>query len=174
MLVTPIRRTGDEICMTVALDQAIMGLRAHSLPVGAAVFCGDRLIGASSRDTNDQYFNHAEMNALRAALGNSGYHRDQAITIYSTLEPCVMCFGAILHCPITRVVFALEDPWGGATSVVRCLRVPRHADRVPEVAGGVLRDESLKLLREFAETSREPRWRDVSNPLVRLIRHSVH
>lgn len=92
---------------------------------------------------------HAEIQALRAAAARLENYRLPDTTLYVTLEPCVMCAGAIIHARVARVVYGATDPRAGAAgSVFEVLGTTRLNHRV-EVSGGVLGDECGALLREF-------------------------
>lgn len=98
---------------------------------------------------------HAEIQALRDAGQRLGNHRLIDCDLYCTLEPCLMCAGAIVHARIRRVIYAAPDPkTGAAGSVFDLLSHPRHNHRV-EVLAGVLQDESGALLREFFKRKRQ-------------------
>lgn len=92
---------------------------------------------------------HAEIAALRDAGRRIGNYRFPGATLYVTLEPCVMCAGAIVHARLARVVFATRDPkTGAAGSVFDVLADKRHNHRVA-VTEGVLANESARVLQEF-------------------------
>lgn len=92
---------------------------------------------------------HAEIAALRDAGRSIGNYRFPGATLYVTLEPCVMCAGAIVHARLARVVFATRDPkTGAAGSVFDVLADKRHNHRVA-VTEGVLANESARVLQEF-------------------------
>ncbi len=137
--------------MRVALSQAQRAADAGEVPVGACVVAGDELIAVAAnamRGAADAT-QHAELRALRAAMGARGTDRLDGCTLYVTLEPCAMCAGAIVLARVARVVFAAWDPKAGMSgSVGDLLRHPRLNHR-PEVAAGVLEDEAGALLRSF-------------------------
>lgn len=154
--------------MSYALAAARKALAEGAFPVGAVAVVADEIVGTGVRSENDFYFGHAEVRALQAALATRRIKRPEGLTIYSTLEPCILCLGAILHCPVRRVVYALEDPWGGATRLCHDVKIPRHTKKLPKVESGVSRSESLGLLRDYFKTTTEPCWQDASNPLLRM------
>ena len=97
---------------------------------------------------------HAEINAIRAASRATGNYRLTGTTLYATMEPCVMCAGAIVHARIERVVYgAADERWGGAGSVFDVLGCGRLNHR-PVIRGGVLAGESAHLLVEFFRARR--------------------
>jgi tRNA(adenine34) deaminase len=97
---------------------------------------------------------HAEIVALRAGAQRLRNYRLAHTTLYATLEPCVMCMGAVLNARVSRVVFGAWDQKAGACgSVVDLPRQPKLTHRI-DVFGGVCSDESAALLRKFFETRR--------------------
>lgn len=145
----------DEGYMRIALEEAKIALDNGLLPVGAIVVQDGEIIGRGSKNESYSYhLDHGEVVALRQALKDKNYKRNDNLTLYTTLEPCIMCYGTILHCPIRRVVYAADDIWGGATSLGKTGVFPiRHVGKIPEIVGGVLKEESKKLIRQFIETT---------------------
>ena len=148
--------TDDERWMRRALDLAAGAAREGEVPVGAVVVLEGVEIGAGAnapiRDADATA--HAEISAIRAASKVTGNYRLTGTTLYATMEPCVMCAGAIIHARIARVVYgAADERWGGAGSVFDVLGCARLNHR-PEVRGGVLARESAHLLLEFFRVRR--------------------
>ena len=120
------------------------------VPVGALVVLGDRVVGRGSnrpiaaRDPTA----HAEIVALRRAARSIGNYRMPGATLYVTLEPCLMCLGAMVQARIARLVFGAPDPKVGATALLRARRAAGLNHRFA-IAGGVLGAECAALLREF-------------------------
>jgi tRNA(adenine34) deaminase len=142
----------DRVWMLRALDLA---RRAESedgeVPVGALVVHDGVVVGQgwNRNIALDDPTAHAEVQALRDAGSRLGNYRLTGSTLYVTLEPCVMCAGAIVHARVARVVFGASDPkTGAAGSVFDVLTHERHNHRV-DVTRGVLAEESSRLLREF-------------------------
>ena len=142
--------------MRRALALASRASREGEVPVGAVIVRDGVEIGAGAnspiRDADSTA--HAEINAIRAASKFAGNYRLTGTTLYATMEPCVMCAGAIIHARIARVVYgAADERWGGAGSVFDILGCARLNHR-PEVRGGVLARESAHLLLEFFRVRR--------------------
>ena len=142
--------------MRRALTLASQAARDGEVPVGAVIVRRGVEIGAGSnapiRDADPTA--HAEINAIRAASRRTGNYRLTGTTLYATMEPCLMCAGAIVHARIARVVYATPDErWGGAGSVFDVLGCDRLNHR-PVVRAGVLARESAHLLREFFRARR--------------------
>ena len=141
----------DRGWMAAALEEARLAEGRGEVPVGALVVQGESVIArAGNRTVADRDATaHAELLALRAAAAALGDARLGGCTLYVTLEPCAMCAGAIVLARVGRVVFgAWDEKAGMAGSVGDLLRHPRLNHR-PEVAGGVLAEETGTLLRDF-------------------------
>ena len=142
--------------MRAALAEARVGLAAGEVPVGAVVVLDDVIIGQAHNApiAHGDPTAHAEVLALREAARKVGNYRLPRATLYVTLEPCVMCCGAVVHSRIARVVYGAADPKAGAVaSRYRLLDDGRSNHRV-ETLGGVLEAECSALLKEFFETRR--------------------
>lgn len=138
--------------MRRALELAQQAQATHTeVPVGAVLVRDGKIIGEGcnrSISTHDPSA-HAEIAALRDAGQRIGNYRFPDSTLYVTLEPCVMCAGAIVHARVARVVFAATDPkTGAAGSVFDTLISPLHNHHV-DVSSGLCGDEAGALLREF-------------------------
>ncbi|MDZ7802750.1 tRNA adenosine(34) deaminase TadA [Thiohalophilus sp.] len=152
----------DEFWMQRALELARQAGAAGEVPVGAVVVRDEQAIGEGWNQPigNHDPSAHAEMRALRDAAQRSGNYRLPGTTLYVTLEPCVMCTGAIIHARVDRVVFGARDPkTGAAGSVFDILNSDKHNHRV-EIRGEVLAGECGRLLTEFFQTRREARKKD--------------
>lgn len=140
---------GDERFMRQALEEAAKASEKGEIPVGAVLVCGEEIF--TSYNMKEQQADptaHAEILVLREAARRSRRWRLGG-TLYVTLEPCVMCAGALIQARIQRLVFGAIDPKaGGCGSVLDVVREPRFNHRV-EVVGGVLAEESSRLLRDF-------------------------
>jgi tRNA(adenine34) deaminase len=139
--------------MTLALGEAIRARETGDVPVGAIVVdpAGDVVgSGRNEREATGDPTAHAEIVALRNAAEQAGTWNLSGHTLVVTLEPCVMCAGAILNSRIDRVVFgAWDEKAGAAGSVMDLLRDRSLPLRVTEVVGGVLGDECAALLTDF-------------------------
>lgn len=142
----------DQLWMSRALDEARAALETEDVPVGALVVdASGRVLGVgrNEREARQDPTAHAEVEAIRAAAAASGDWHLTDVTLYVTLEPCVMCAGAILAARIPRVVFgAWDEKAGAAGSVYDVLRDRRLNHRV-EVVPGVDADACAALLTEF-------------------------
>jgi tRNA(adenine34) deaminase len=141
----------DEYFMRLALREATRALDHDDVPIGALVVRDGEVIGTghNEREVRADPTAHAEMIALREAARAIGSWRVLDAVLYVTLEPCAMCAGAIVLARVPRVVFAATDPKAGAAgSVFDILAEPRLNHR-PQVATGLLAEESADLLRSF-------------------------
>ena len=141
----------DEYFMRLALREAERALEHDDVPVGCVIVRDGEVIAAArnERELRGDPTAHAEILALQEAARRVGSWRLEGCGLYVTLEPCAMCAGAIVLGRVPRVVFAATDPkTGAAGSVFDVLAEPRLNHR-PEVAGGLLADESAALLRAF-------------------------
>jgi tRNA(adenine34) deaminase len=146
----------DEYFMRLALREAERALEHDDVPVGCVVARDGELIGAApnERELRGDPTAHAEILALREASKALGSWRLTDSVVYVTLEPCAMCAGALVLARVARVVYGAVDPKAGAAgSVLNVLAEPRLNHR-PEVAGGLLEEESAALLREFFASRR--------------------
>ncbi|WP_257828648.1 tRNA adenosine(34) deaminase TadA [Burkholderia glumae] len=150
----------DRRFMRLALAAAYAARAAGEVPVGAVLVRGDQVIarGFNHPISGHDPSAHAEMAALREAAHTLGNYRLPGCELYVTLEPCLMCSGAIMHARIARVVYGAADPKTGACgSVVDAFANPQ-LNHHTSVTGGVLADECGHTLRAFfAERRRAAR-----------------
>ena len=146
----------DTDYMRLALDLAAQAAAAGEVPVGAVVVQSGIVVGRGYNQpiSGTDPSAHAEIMALRDAGRTLGNYRLPGCDLYVTLEPCVMCSGAIMHGRIRRVIFGAGDPKTGACGgVVNLFSEPRlnhHAT----VTGGVMADEAVTLLQDFFASRR--------------------
>jgi tRNA(adenine34) deaminase len=146
--------------MRVALAEAEAALSTGDVPVGAVVVDATGAVvsnGRNAREADNDPTAHAEMIALRAAAVDRNSWRLDGCTLVVTLEPCVMCAGAVVMSRVDRLVYGANDPKAGAVGSLWDVVRDRRLNHRPEVITGVLADESAALLREFFEWQREVR-----------------
>lgn len=137
--------------MRQAIAEARLALKKEEVPIGAVVVAGDRVIGRGHNlvETLSDATAHAEMQALTAAASTLGGKYLKECTLYVTVEPCVMCAGAIAWSQVGRVVWGADDPKRGH----RC-----YSERIfhpkTEVRSGVLKEECEAMMKEFFTTLR--------------------
>ena len=140
-----------ESFMRLALAEAVQAQSRGEVPVGAAVVLDGRVIGLGGNQPIAAVdpTAHAEIVALRAAAAAVGNYRLTNATLYVTVEPCLMCVGAMIHARIGLVVYGAAEPRGGAlVSAARAHETPGLNHRL-EVLGGVLESDSRALMQQF-------------------------
>ncbi|NIW86815.1 MAG: tRNA adenosine(34) deaminase TadA [Gammaproteobacteria bacterium] len=156
----------DEYWMRRALELAERAAREGEVPVGAIVVQEGEALGMgwnrpiAAHDPTA----HAEVEALRAAASRMGNYRLPGTTLYVTIEPCVMCAGAIIHARVARVVFGATDPKAGAAGGVLNVLTASMLNHRPECAGGVCAEAAGALLQAFFKARRGARDPGSSTP----------
>ncbi|HXG51962.1 MAG TPA: tRNA adenosine(34) deaminase TadA [candidate division Zixibacteria bacterium] len=151
------REALDARWMRAALEEAEKAAAEDEVPVGAIVVRGGAVVarGHNRRESLQSPLAHAELAAIGEAAGALGTWRLNECELYVTLEPCIMCVGAILQARIARLVFGCLDPKGGAVrSLYRLCEDGRLNHRLP-VTAGVLAGECAALLAGFFSSLRE-------------------
>lgn len=146
----------DHQFMMQALEQAKLAAQEGEVPVGAVLVQDGKVISkAFNRPIgNHDPSAHAEMLALRSAAGEIENYRLPGSTLYVTLEPCVMCAGAMLHARVDRVVFGARDPKTGAAGSVVDIFSIYQLNHQTTVDGGILESECGQVLRDFFKERR--------------------
>ena len=146
----------DQAFMELALEEARAAAQEDEVPVGAVVVQGGQVLGRAhnrTRSTLDPLA-HAEMLALAQAFQRSGEARLVGATVYTTLEPCFMCAGALSHARVARVVWAVRDAkFGALASLGAVLSDPRLNHRA-ELKEGVCSSQARDLLQSFFRSKR--------------------
>ena len=144
--------------MEAALDEARRALGQGEVPVGAVLVVDGAIVARACNapvGTSDPTA-HAEVQVLRAAGRALGNYRLTGSTLYVTVEPCLMCVGALVHARVGEVVYGTEEPKSGAlVSAVRALQLDGLNHRFA-VTGGVLAEPSRALLQDFFKARRRP------------------
>ena len=142
--------------MRLALAEAARALDAGEVPVGAVLVLDGTVAGAgfnqpiSAADPTA----HAEILALRAAASRARNYRLTGSTLYVTIEPCLMCVGAMVHARVGTVVFGATEPKAGAlVSMTRAHELP-HLNHQLQIAGGVLEEDCRALMQSFFKDRR--------------------
>jgi len=143
--------------MNLAINEAKKAGQKDEVPVGAVLVSGSGDILSQSHNQVITFADptaHAEISALRNAATKVSNYRLLNTTLYVTIEPCVMCMGAIVHARVARVVFGANDlKWGAAGSLYNFADDTRLNHR-PEIISGVCRDECRELIQDFFRSKR--------------------
>ena len=142
--------------MDAALDEARRAAALDEVPIGAVIVSDGRLLARGHNRTRLRCdpTAHAELLALRVAARRTGYQRLDGATVYTTVEPCFMCAGALIHARVRRVVWAVRDPkFGGCASLGHVLDVPGANHRATWTEG-VRAEEARRLLQDFFRAKR--------------------
>lgn len=142
--------------MRYALRLAEQAAALGEVPVGALVVCENAVIteAYNEREALPSALAHAELTALRLACEKLGRWRLSGCTLYVTLEPCVMCAGALVQARVDRVVYGARDPKAGAVESLYQVLSDTRLNHRPEVQGGVLAEECGRALSSFFEERR--------------------
>jgi tRNA(adenine34) deaminase len=142
--------------MQLALEQAYMAKGAGEVPVGAVLVANDQVIatGHNQPITQNDPSGHAEMLALRSAGQSLGNYRLPNTTLYVTLEPCMMCSGAIMHARVSRLVYGAPDPKTGCVHSVLNLFDNQQLNHHTIVEGGILENQCAQVLKDFFKERR--------------------
>lgn len=150
------RTATDEKWMRQALEQARTAAAHGEVPVGAVLTEADALLSAAGNSPislNDPTA-HAEILVLRAAASEKGNYRLPGTTLYVTLEPCLMCMGAILHARVERLVFGALDPKTGAAQSCYAIGSDGVLNHHLQITSGILDEDCSAILKEFFRSRR--------------------
>lgn len=143
--------TADQFFMELALEQAQLAGGCDEVPVGAIVVYQGEVVGRGFNQPIRAHdpTAHAEVVALRDAARQLGNYRLPGCELYVTLEPCVMCTGAIMHARIARVVYGARDPKTGVAGSVLDLYAEPRLNHHADIQGGVLAERCGAMLSSF-------------------------
>jgi tRNA(adenine34) deaminase len=149
--------------MKEALAEAADALRMGEFPVGCIMVYEQRIIARGRRRQSGAQagqpaneVDHAEILALRNVLDTAPQVPLSEVTVYATLEPCLMCYAALLISGVRTIVYAYEDVMGGGTNLRLDLLAPLYQAMVVSVTPHVLREKSLALFKQFFRASANP------------------
>ena len=147
--------------MNMALEEAKKAAGCGEVPVGAVLVIGGRIFTGHNRViTDSDPTAHAEIAAIRSAAREVGNYRLPGSCLYVTLEPCIMCAGAIVQAMVERLVYGARDPrYGAVESIVKIFDL--DLNHKPVVHSGILAEQAGELLTQFFEARRKgevPKW----------------
>ncbi len=145
----------DHRFMGLALEEAGAAEALGEVPIGAVVVLDGQVLGRGRNAPISlcDATAHAEIAALRDAGARAANYRLPGATLYVTLEPCLMCFGAMLHARVAKVVFAAADPKVGVSGLLPTLE-GAHLNHRLELRGGLREDEAAQQLKDFFKAKR--------------------
>ena len=147
----------DKYFMNLALKEARKAEAIDEVPIGCVIVKDNKVIsrGYNLRETKQDPTGHAEIVAVKKASKKLNSWRLENCTLYVTIEPCIMCSGAIIQSRISRVVYGAPDLKGGAlTSSINVLEA-KNINHHPEVIGGVLQEECSSIIKEYFKKKRK-------------------
>lgn len=141
----------DIFYMREALAEARASAACGEIPIGAVVVKDGEIIGRghNTRKLDNAPLGHAELAALSQAAERLNNWRFDGCSIYVTLEPCIMCSGALMQCRVSRIVFGAKDPKGGGCGSLYCIPKDSRIYHRPELSAGILKEECAALLSDF-------------------------
>ena len=147
----------DEKWMKIAISEANLAIDEGEIPVGAVIIQDGKLIAKAHNQPilNHDPTAHAEIEVLRKAGKKLKNYRLARSTLYVTLEPCIMCLGAIMHARIERIVFGASDPKTGVCGSKVDLTSEAFFTHKVKVDGGVLEEENKEILQSFFKSRRK-------------------
>ena len=148
--------TSHNFWMEKALKEAEKSFSKEEVPVGAIIVLDGEIIGKGHNQPilKKDPTSHAEINAIRNATKKVGNYRLTGATLHTTLEPCAMCYGAIIHARISRLVFGAYDPKTGVCGSSIKLHEQECFNHSPEIIGGVLEKDYSLILKDFFKERR--------------------
>jgi tRNA(adenine34) deaminase len=146
----------DEHYMRLALDEARRALSSGEVPVGAVLVQGEQILarGHNGPVAQSDPTAHAEIVVMRAGARRLDNYRLPGTVLYVTIEPCVMCMGALLHARVERLVYGAADPRVGAAGTVFDLACDSRLNHRLEVNSGILEAECRSIIQEFFRSRR--------------------
>ncbi len=156
----------NEFFMEMALKLARIAFRKGEFPVGCVIVQDKEVIATGARQGTGfgkpffSEIDHAEIRALKSLEVGPSKFRPEESVLFCTMEPCLMCFAAIVLAGIKKIVYAYEDPMGGGTGCDVSSMTPLYKDAKIEIVPGVLREKSLDLFYDFFNKEINLYWKD--------------
>ena len=146
----------DEKFMLLALKEAKKALLIDEVPVGCVIVFNNKVVarGYNKREKEQDATSHAEINAIRKASKKVNNWRLCDMDLYVTVEPCIMCAGAIMWSRFRRVIYGAKDPKGGALGTSINIFDTPNINHHPEIIGGVLEEECSSIIKNYFKEKR--------------------
>ena len=146
----------DEKFMLLALKEAKKALLIDEVPVGCVIVFNNKVVarGYNKREKEQDATSHAEINAIRKASKKINNWRLCDMDLYVTVEPCIMCAGAIMWSRFRRVIYGAKDPKGGALGTSVNIFDTPNINHHPEIIGGVLEEECSSIIKNYFKEKR--------------------
>jgi len=155
----------DKEFMGLALKEAKSTLKKGNFPIGAVLVINDKLIGVERNRvyTRKNWFSHAENILLQkySKLILKEFEKNSKIELFTTLEPCFMCFGSSVLQGISRIVYACPDPYGGVTNLDKRIFTKFYKNRWPKIEKGLLKKDSYDLMIKFLKSKNSKDMREI-------------
>lgn len=149
--------------MYLALEEARIALEKGDFPVGCVIVGPNGVMARGHRQNSRDHRNeldHAEIVCLREIIEGGIKTKDMELTVYSTMEPCLMCFSTLILNNVRTIVYAYEDVMGGGTNLAFEQLKPLYRNMEIRVVPHILRTKSLKLFQEFFDNKENTYWSD--------------
>jgi tRNA(adenine34) deaminase len=155
----------DRSFMGIAIKEAEISFHEGGFPVGAVLVVDGKLVGKerNSIRSDKDWISHAEMKLLSkysSFIKECVKNKNSIVTVYTSLEPCLMCFGASALNRISRIVYACPDPFTGATSIHLDALPVGYKRMWPQVSGGLMKEESYNLVVTCMQKQRTDKWNE--------------
>ena len=159
--------------MGIALEEAEKCLEQKILTVGAVLVVNGLVVGKCHKDNFHSYHtDHAETLLLRQYFKDRVVRRgNQTISIYTTMEPCMMCLGLMMHLPVDKLFYAAKDPYGGGCCILSHPHILpfRHQEKPMQVTSCLCENEAKNQLKRFLDVNEHDFYKDKNNLLVHYI-----
>ena len=151
------KKSTPEFYMSKALKEAFKASQIDEVPIGCVIVKDNKIIarGHNKREIKNDVTSHAEMEAIRKANKKLNSWRLVDCDLYVTIEPCIMCMGAIYQSHIRKIYYGAPDPKGGAVNSSINFKEIKNLNYYPEIEGGVLQEECSQIIKDYFKNKRK-------------------
>ncbi len=151
------KKNAPEFYMSKALKEAFKASQIDEVPIGCVIVKDNKIIarGHNKREMKNDVTSHAEMEAIRKANKKLNSWRLVDCDLYVTIEPCIMCMGAIYQSHIRKIYYGAPDPKGGAVNSSIIFKEIKNLNHYPEIEGGVLQEECSQIIKDYFKNKRK-------------------